>query len=95
MDENDINDIIKRCALLKHGFLDALAAKIFSQKLKLNKFLIVNATIAESIGTQWLILCQKEDQLFFAHPLGKSYKDVYRRKFALIEIAKTYHLLND
>ena len=94
MDENDINDIIKRCALLKHEFLGVFAAKKSSQKLKLNKFLIVNAAIADSIGTQWLILCQKEDQLFFAHPLGKSYKDVYQRKIAL-EIAKTYHLLKD
>ena len=82
MDEDDINDLIQRCPLLKHKFLDVFAANNFPQKLKPNSFLIVNAATAESFGTHWLLLCKKEDQLFFADPLGQSipsYKDVYQR----------------
>ena len=74
MDEDDINDLIQRCALLKHKFLGVFAANNFPQNLKPNSFLIVNAATAEAFGTHWLLLCQKkeEDQLFFADPLGQS-----------------------
>ena len=100
MDEDDINDLIQRCALLKHKFLGVFAANNFPQKLKPNSFLIVNAATAESFGTHWLLLCQKEeeDQLFFADPLGQSissYKDVYQRIISLEENAKIYQLLKD
>ena len=55
---------------------------------------------AESFGTHWLLLCQKEeeDQLYFADPLGQSissYKDVYQRIISLEENAKIYQLLKD
>ena len=100
MDEDDINDLIQRCALLKHKFLGVFAANNFPQKLKPNSFLVVNAATAESFGTHWLLLCQKEeeDQLFFADPLGQSissYKDVYQRIISLEENAKIYQLLKD
>ena len=100
MDEDDINDLIQRCALLKHKFLGVFAANNFPQKLKPNSFLIVNAATAESFGTHWLLLCQKEeeDQLFSADPLGQSissYKDVYQRIISLEENAKIYQLLKD
>ena len=100
MDEDDINDLIQRCALLKHKFLGVFAANNFPQKLKPNSFLIVNAATAESFGIHWLPLCQKEeeDQLFFADPLGQpisSYKDVYQRKISLEENAKISELLKD
>ena len=70
MNEDDINDLIQRCASLKLKFLGVFAANNFSQKLKPNSFLIVNAATAKSFGTHWLLLCQKEeeDQLFFADP---------------------------
>ena len=98
MDKDDFNDLIQRCALLKHKFLGVFAANNFPQKLKPNSFLIVNAATAESFGTHWLLLCQKEeeDQLFFADPLGQSissYKDVYQRIITLEEKAKIYQLL--
>ena len=101
MDEDDINDLIQRCALLKHKFLGVFAANNFPQKLKPNSFLIVNAATAESFGTHWLLLCQKEeeeDQLIFGDPLGQSissYKDVYRRIISLEENAKIHQLLKD
>ena len=99
MDEDGINDLIQRCALLKHKFLGVFAANNFPQKLKANSFLIVNAATAESFGTHWLLLCQKEgDQLIFADPHGQSissYKDVYRRIISLEENAKNYQLLED
>ena len=88
MDEDDINDLIQRCALLKHNFLGVFAANNFPQKLKPYSFLIVNAATAESLQ-----LCQKEDQLFFADPLGQSissYKDVYQRTLSLEKNAKYY-----
>ena len=100
MDEDDINDLIQRCAVLKHNFLGVFAANNFPQRLKPNSFLIVNAATAESFGTHWLPLCQKEeeDQLFLADPLGQSilsYKDVYQRIISLEENAKVYELLKD
>ena len=98
MDEDDINDLIQRCPLLKHKFLGVFAANNFPQKLKPNSFLIVNAATAESFGTHWSLLCQKEDQLFFADPLGQSissYKDVYQRIISVEEKAKIYQLLKD
>ena len=71
MDEDVINDLIQRCALLKHTFLVVFAENNFRQKLKPNSFLIVNAATAEIFGTHWLLLCQKEeeDQLLFADSL--------------------------
>ena len=100
MDEDDVNDLLQRCALLKHKFLGVFAANNFPQKLKPNSFLIVNAATAESFGTHWLVLRQKEeeDQLFFADPLVQSissYKDVYQRIISLEEKAKIYQLLKD
>ena len=95
MDEDDINDLIQRCLLLKHKFLGVFSANNFPQKLKTNSFLIVNA---ESFGTHWLLLCQKKDQLIFADPLGQSissYKDVYQRIISVEEKAKIYQLLKD
>ena len=100
MDEDDINDLNQRCALLKHKILGVFAANNFLQKLKPNSFLNVNASTAENFGTHWLLLCQKEEenQLFFADPLGQSissYKDVYQRINSLEENAKIYELLKD
>ena len=99
MDEDDINDLIQRCALLKHKFLGVFAANNFPQKLKPNSFLIVNAATVESFGIHWLLLCQKEeDQLIFADPLGhfiSSYKDLYKRIISLEENAKIHQLLKD
>ena len=100
MDEDDINDLIQRCALLKHKFLGVFAANNFPQKLKPNSFLIVNAATAANFGTHWLLLCQKEeeDQFCFADPLGQSnssYKDVYQRIISREENAKIYQLLKD
>ena len=66
--------------------------------MKPNSFLIVNAATAESFGTHWLLLCQKEDQLLFADPLGQSissYKDVNQRIISVEEKAKIYQLLKD
>ena len=100
MDEDDINGLIQRCALLKHKFLVVFAANSFPQKLKPNSLLIVNAATADFFGTHWLLLCQKEeeDQLFFADPLGQSissYKDVYQKIISLEENAKIYQFLKD
>ena len=100
MEEDDINELTRRCALLKHKFLGVFAANNFPQKLKPNSFLIVNAAFAENFGTHWLLLCQKEeeDQLFFADPLKQSissYNDVYQRIISQEENAKIYQLLKE
>ena len=83
MDEDDINDLFQRRALLKYKFLGVFAAINCPQKLKSNTYIIVNAATAEGFGSHWLLLYQKEeDQLFFADPLGQSissYNDVYQR----------------
>ena len=63
MDEDDINDLIQRCALLRHKFLGVFAANNFPQKLKPNSFsLFVNAATAENFGTHCLLVCQKEEK---------------------------------
>ena len=82
MDKDDINDLIQGCKTLKYKFHGVFAANNFPEKMNRNSFLIVNAATAENIGTHWLLLCRKNNQLLFADPLGQpisSYKHLYQR----------------
>ena len=63
MDEDDINDLIQGCKTLKSKFR---AENKFPRKIIKNSFLIVNAATAENVGTHWLLLCRKNNQLSFA-----------------------------
>ena len=82
MNEDELNDLIQRCKLLKHKFLGVFAANNFPKILQPNSFIIVNASTSDNAGTHWLLLCVKNKNLIFADPLGQPvlfYKDVYRR----------------
>ena len=82
MNEDEVNDLIQRCKLLKHKFLGVFAANNFPKILQPNSLIIVNASTSDNAGTHWLLLCVKNKNLIFADPLGHSilfYKDVYRR----------------
>ena len=69
MDEDDINGLIQGCQTLKYKFHGVFAANNFPEKMNRNSFLIVNAATAENIGSHWLLLCRKNNQLLFAEPL--------------------------
>ena len=82
MDEDDINDLIQGCKTLEYKFLGVFAANNFPEIMNINSFLIVNAAFAENIGTHWLLLCRKNNQLLYSDPLGQpisSYKHLYQR----------------
>ena len=82
MNEDEVNDLIQHCKLLKHKFLGVFAANNFPKVLQPNTFIIVNASASDYAGTHWLLLCIKNENLIFADPLGQPilfYKDVYRR----------------
>ena len=82
MNEDEVNDLIQRCKLLKHKFLGVFAANSFPKILQPNSFIIVNASTSDNAGTHWLLLCVKNKNLIFADPLGQPivlYKNVYRR----------------
>ena len=80
IDEDDINDLIQGCKTHKYKFHGVFLANNFPEKMNRNSFLIVNAATAENIGTHWLLLCRKNNQLLFADLLGQfilSYKHLY------------------
>ena len=82
MNEDEVNDLIQRCKLLKHKFLGVFAANNFPKILQPNSFIVVNASTSDNAGTHWLLLCGKNKNLIFADPLGQPivfYKNVYRR----------------
>ena len=82
MNEDEVNDLIQRCKLLKHKFLGVFAANNFPKILQPNSFIIVNASTSDNAGTHWLLLCVKNKNLIFADPLGQPivfYKNLYRR----------------
>ena len=73
MDKDDINGLIQGCKTLKYKFHGVFAANNFQEKMNRNSFLIVNAATAENIGSHWLLLCRKNNQLLFANPLVSSF----------------------
>ena len=98
MDEDDINDLIQGCKTLKYKFHGVFAANNFPEKMNRNSFLIVNAATAENIGTHWLLLYRKNNQLLFANPLGRpisSYKHLYQRIISVGNNHNIYQLLEN
>lgn len=81
MDETQIRNFAQKCKLLKFKCKGVFAADNFPI-LQRNSFLIVNASISSSIGTHWLLICNRDDFIIFADPLGVSlnfYKMVFKR----------------
>ena len=59
MDEGEISRLIQACKLLKNNICGVFAADIFPLKLLQNRFIIVNVSSSDSIGTHWTLLCRK------------------------------------
>ena len=98
MDEDDINDLFQGCKTLKYKFHGVFAANNFPEKMNRNSFLIVIAATAENIGTHWLLLCRKNNQLLFAHPLVRpisSYKHLNQRIISVGNNHNIYQLLEN
>ena len=70
MDEDEINSLIQACKLLKYKYCGVIAADNFPLKLSQSRFIIVNVSSSDSIGTLWTLLCRKNGNYIFADPLG-------------------------
>ena len=68
MDEDNLNSLIQRCSELKNKFRGVYAADNFPTNLTDNSFIIVNISTSASIGTHWILLCQKDKKIIFADP---------------------------
>ena len=66
MDEDNLNSLIQRCSELKYKLV--YAADNFPTNLTDNSFIIVNISTSASIGTHWILLCQKDQKIIFADP---------------------------
>ena len=95
MDEDNLNSLIQRFSELKHNFCEVYAADNFPSNLTDNSFIIVNISTSASIGTHWILLCQKEQKLIFAYPLGQtlsSYKHLQCRIASNFNVITVYEL---
>ena len=94
MDEDEKNSLIQACKLLKYNLGDIFAADKFLFKLSQNRFIILNVSSSDYIGTHWTIFCRKIGNYIFADPLGQkltSYKCLYNRlASAALDIQKVY-----
>ena len=82
MDEDEINNLVQACKLLKYKFRGVFAAENFPVNLSHNSFIIVNVTTSQSIGTHWTLFCWRTGKYIFADPLGQnlaSYKNLHNR----------------
>ena len=95
MDEDNLNSLIQRFSELKHNFCGVYAADNFPSNLTDNSFIIVNISTSASIGTHWILLCQKKQKLIFAYPLGHtllSYKPLQCRIASNFNVITVYEL---
>lgn len=82
MDEQEIYSFIQRCRGLSYKFAGVFAADNFPSTLPNNSFIIVNASLSNSFGSHWLLLCRKDKYYLFADPLGfpmSTYTDLCQR----------------
>ena len=70
-DNVKIAKLINKCVHLKFLFCGVFPADSFS-KLFADSFIVVNASDAGTIGTHCLLVCKKNDKIYFADPLGNS-----------------------
>ena len=76
-----IFDLIQKFEHLKFEFTGVFAADNFPT-LTNGSFMRVNASEAILTGSHWLLLCQKQEKLYFADPLGlplRQYLTFYKR----------------
>ena len=72
MDEDEINNLVQACKLLKYKFRGVFAADNFPVYLSHNSFIIVNVSTSQSIGPHWTLFCRRNGKYIFADPLGQN-----------------------
>ena len=97
MDEDEINNLVQACKLLKYKFRGVFAAGNFPVNLSHNIFIIVNVSTSQSIGTHWPLFCRRKGKYIFADPIGQnlaSYKHLHNRLASSADKVQTvYELL--
>ena len=96
IDEDYINNLVRRCKQLKYKFHGVFAAYSFPMKFSNNSFILNNYSTSISIGTHWTLLCRKDQKYIFADPLGHkllSYKNIHNRLASSNELLTVYELL--
>ena len=82
MDEEQLFNLINKCKHLKHKFVGVFASDNFPPLMNNSAFIIVNASPGNTIGTHWLLLCNRNNTIIFGDPLGFSltqYQSLYKR----------------
>lgn len=71
------------CQDLKYKFQGIFAADNFPLRTKSNTFCIVNAATSDIYNDgHWVLLCKKQNKLYFMNPLGlpmENYQDISKR----------------
>ena len=97
MDEDEINNLVQACTLLKYKFRGVFAADNFPVNLSHNSFIIVNVSTSQSVGRHWTLFCQRNGKYIFADPVGQnlaSYKQLHNRLASSADKIQTvYELL--
>ena len=99
MDEDEFNNFVQGCKLLKYKSHGVFAADNFLLQLSQNSFIIVYVSTSQSIGTHWIFICLKNGDCIFADPLGQnltSYKHLHNRLVSSAgNIQTVYELLRN
>ena len=72
MDEDEINNLVQACKLLKYKVRVVFAADNFTVNVSHNSFIIVNVSTSQSIGTHWTLFCRRNGKYIFADQLGQN-----------------------
>ena len=72
MDEDEINNLVQACKLLKYKFRGVFAADNFPVNLSHNSFIIVNVSTSQSIGTHWTLFVGERENIFLLIHLVKT-----------------------
>ena len=70
IDELELFLFVNRCKHLKYKFQGVYAADNFLLNSEDNCFIIVNSDKSNQLGTHWLLLCKKSNEVLFGDPLG-------------------------
>ena len=82
MDATAINNIVNKCALLKHKYVGSFPADNFPPLVFNNSFIIVNTDSLYKPGQHWILLARKGNRIFFGDSLGNQISDyslIYKR----------------
>ena len=69
IDELQLGTLINKCKHLKYKFAGVYAADNLPLNIKNDNFIIVNSDKGTPMGTNWLLLCNRNNKYFFADPL--------------------------